>query len=74
MQIYLAAERAEMLREALMELSERCRGLLQLLFFSEHKTSYSQVGQLYGWSKDTIGSARLRCLDKLRKLLEDRGF
>jgi hypothetical protein len=32
------------------------------------------VGALFGWSKDSIGRARLRCLDKLRKILEQKGF
>ena len=74
MQIYLDAERAELLREALEELPERCRSLLDLLFLAEDKSSYAQLGGLFGWSKDTIGSARLRCLDKLRKILEQKGF
>jgi len=73
-QIYLAAERAEKLREAMEELPQRCRMLLELLFFSEEKTSYSELGTRLCLSKDTIGSVRLRCLDKLRKILEDKGF
>ena len=63
-----------MLRKAMEELPDRCRYLLDLLFFSDEKTSYSQAGEAFGWSKDTIGSARIRCLDKLRKILQDRGF
>jgi RNA polymerase sigma factor (sigma-70 family) len=74
MQIYLAAEREKMLREAMEELPERCRSLLDLLFFSDERSSYSELGGLFGLSKDTIGSARLRCLDKLRKILEHKGF
>jgi RNA polymerase sigma factor (sigma-70 family) len=74
MQIYLAAERGEMLREAMGELPQPCRSLLEMLFFAEEKTSYSQLGGLLGWSKDTIGSARLRCLEKLRRILENKGF
>jgi RNA polymerase sigma factor (sigma-70 family) len=74
LQVYLAAEREKMLREALGELPERCRSLLDLLFFSDERTSYSELGELFGWSKDTIGSARLRCLDKVRRILERKGF
>jgi RNA polymerase sigma factor (sigma-70 family) len=74
MQIYLTAERTEIVREAMGELSEPCRSLLELLFFKEEKTSYSELGGLMGWSKDTIGSARLRCLGKLRRILEGKGF
>jgi len=74
MQIYLAAERETIVREAIDELPERCRSMLNLLFFSTEKASYSQLGDLWGLSKDTIGSTRLRCLDKLRKILEAKGF
>jgi RNA polymerase sigma factor (sigma-70 family) len=74
MQIYQDAERGEMLRQAMEELPERCRSLLQLLFFTENKASYAEMGERFGWSKDTIGSARLRCLDRLRKILECKGF
>ena len=74
MQIYQDAERGEMLRQAMEELPERCRSLLQLLFFAENKASYAEMGERFGWSKDTIGSARLRCLDRLRKILEYKGF
>jgi RNA polymerase sigma factor (sigma-70 family) len=74
MEIYLAARRAEILHEAMEELPDRCRSLLNLLFFNEEKTPYSQVGSMLGWSKDTVGSARLRCLDRLRKILALKGF
>jgi DNA-directed RNA polymerase specialized sigma24 family protein len=74
MEIYLAARRAEMLHEAMAELPDRCRSLLKLLFFTEEKTGYAQLGTMFGWSKDTVGSARLRCLDRLRKILAQKGF
>jgi RNA polymerase sigma factor (sigma-70 family) len=74
MQIYLTAERSEMVREAMGQVPEPCRSLLEQLFFKEEKTSYSELGGLMGWSKDTIGSARLRCLQKLRRILEGKGF
>src|SRR5215475_13923464 len=56
MEIYLAARRAEMLHEAMAELPDRCRSLLNLLFFNEEKTAYAQLGTMFGWSKDTVGS------------------
>jgi RNA polymerase sigma factor (sigma-70 family) len=72
--LHLAAERAAMLRESLDELPEPCRSLLELMFFSDEKIPYSELGASFGWSKDTIGSARLRCLERLRRILEDKGF
>jgi RNA polymerase sigma factor (sigma-70 family) len=74
MQIYLVAEREAILRNAMDELPERCRSVIDLLFFSKEKTSYSQLGDTLGLSKDTIGSTRLRCLEKLRKIMESKGF
>jgi RNA polymerase sigma factor (sigma-70 family) len=66
--------REKIVHEAMRELPDRCRSLLDVLFFSNERTSYSQAGQLLGLSKDTIGSTRLRCLEKLRKILESKGF
>jgi RNA polymerase sigma factor (sigma-70 family) len=74
MRIYLAAEREKMLHEALEELPEPCRSLLDRLFFSDEHTSYLELGAFFGWSKDTVGSARLRCLDKIRKILARKGL
>ena len=72
--IYQAAQRAEILRDAMEELPERCRSLLNLLFFADEKTPYTQLGDTFGWSKDTVGSARKRCLERLRKILAQKGF
>jgi RNA polymerase sigma factor (sigma-70 family) len=74
MQIYLAAEREKILREAMEELPERCRSLIDFLFFSNERASYAELGGLLGLSKDTIGSIRLRCMQRLRKILESKGF
>lgn len=74
MTIYLATQRAEMLRESMGELPEPCHRLLKLLFFADDKTPYAQLSSIFGWSKDTIGSARRRCLERLRKILAQKGF
>jgi RNA polymerase sigma-70 factor (ECF subfamily) len=68
--VYAAVERAEMLREAIQALSEHCRELLRLLFLQEEKASYELVAERLGISKDSIGSARQRCLERLRKTIE----
>jgi len=70
--IYASAEREEILRVAIGNLSDHCRKLIQLLFLDEETASYSDVGKELGISKDSIGSARQRCLERLRKLLEDQ--
>jgi len=72
--VYVEIQRAETVREAMNELPERCRKLLHLLFFSEDKPQYEQLGDMLSCSKDSIGSARLRCLDRLRRILAEKGF
>ena len=73
LQIYAAAEREESLRLAMKELSERCRLLLQFLFLQDATSSYEEAAHDLGLSKDSIGSARARCIERLRKLLESKG-
>ena len=72
--IYVETRRAEILREAMAELQPRCRTLLDQMFLREGETSYAELGRMIGCSKDSIGSARLRCLEKLRRILLDKGF
>jgi len=73
--IYLATEREAIIREAVAELPARCRKLIELLFFSsESPVDYGQVAAAIGLSKDSIGPIRLRCLDRLRRVLEARNF
>jgi RNA polymerase sigma factor (sigma-70 family) len=73
LQIYAAAEREEWLRLTMQQLSGRCRQLIQRLFLQDERSSYEEMAQELGISKDSIGSVRQRCLEQLRKLLEDRG-
>lgn len=72
MAVYLWAERLQILREALEELPERCRMLIHSIFLSDEKLSYAEVAESLDLSKDTIGSMRQRCLERLRTLLESR--
>ncbi len=73
--IYLATEREAIVREAVAELPARCRKLIELLFFnSDSPVDYGKAAAAVGLSKDSIGSIRLRCLDKLRRILASRNF
>jgi len=72
--IYLEAEREAILREAVAEMPSRCRTLIELLFFSESKVDYGTAGAAVGLSKESVGSIRLRCLDKLKRILESKNF
>ncbi|MGV3614947.1 MAG: RNA polymerase sigma factor [Fimbriimonas sp.] len=69
----IAADQALRAREAMANLPERCRGLLALLY-SEEDLSYAEISSRSGVPVGAIGPTRARCLDKLRDLLEVRGF
>jgi RNA polymerase sigma factor (sigma-70 family) len=60
-------------REGLQALDERCRDLLTLVFRDDDdRLGYDEVARRLGLPVGSIGPTRLRCLDKLRRLLERR--
>jgi RNA polymerase sigma factor (sigma-70 family) len=69
-----AAEREQLLREALGQLPDRCHTLIRLLFFEPTPIPYKEVGRRLGLATGSIGFIRGRCLTKLQRLLERAGF
>jgi RNA polymerase sigma factor (sigma-70 family) len=67
-------EREQMLRDALLELPSRCFDLVRMLFFQEPSIPYQQVAKNLNVAEGSIGFIRMRCLERLRRLLEKRGF
>jgi RNA polymerase sigma factor (sigma-70 family) len=67
-------EREQMLRDALQELSPRCREMVRMLFFEHPATPYKEVAERLGLAEGSIGFIRGRCLNKLRNTLEKMGF
>lgn len=67
-------EREQILREALAHLSTECRHLIDLLFFSDPPMRYDEAARTLGLSTGSIGATRMRCLEKLRNVLEKEGF
>jgi RNA polymerase sigma factor (sigma-70 family) len=63
-------ENEHMLERALDQLSERCRKLIQLLYFDSKEPSYVEISQTMGMPQASIGPTRARCLEKLRKLID----
>jgi RNA polymerase sigma factor (sigma-70 family) len=70
----LEAERDEILRGALATLPERCRRMMRMLFYEQPPRPYAAVAKELGLAEGSIGFIRGRCLQKLRKALEKRGF
>lgn len=59
-------ERQHLVRQALAGLDERCRILLQLLYFQREPPSYAELAARLGTSEGSIGPTRARCFQKLR--------
>jgi RNA polymerase sigma factor (sigma-70 family) len=62
-------EREFELEVALDQVSERCRKLINLLYFDVAEPSYAEISERMGIPIPSIGPTRARCLDKLKKFL-----
>jgi RNA polymerase sigma factor (sigma-70 family) len=67
-------EQEQILREALAALNPRCRELLNMLFFQTPALPYAEVAKQLGLATGSIGFIRMRCLQRLRRHLEERKF
>jgi RNA polymerase sigma factor (sigma-70 family) len=67
-------EREQMLREAMLQISPRCRRLIEMLFYEEPALPYEDVANQLGLAKGSIGFIRMRCLRQLRLRLEEKQF
>ena len=62
-------EREHALERALYQLPDRCRNLINLLYFSTDEPSYAEISGKLAMPVASIGPTRARCLEKLKKLL-----
>jgi RNA polymerase sigma factor (sigma-70 family) len=69
-----AAEREQVLRDAVRGLPPRCREMIRLLFYEDPPLSYADVAQRLGLATGSIGFIRGRCLKKLERVLARTGF
>ena len=67
-------QRLLLVERAVERLDERCRKLLDLLFFRDPAMSYADAARRLGIPLGGIGPTRARCLEKLRRVLEELGF
>lgn len=64
----------QMLREAMALLTPQCRRLVELLFFETPSRPYAEVAAELGLAVGSIGFTRQKCLERLRRQLEELGF
>jgi len=73
-EVRTALERAQRAQEGMERLPERCRRLLQLMFYQDPPLEYREIARREGIPIGSLGPTRTRCLEKLKKLLAERGW
>src|SRR5215211_3169671 len=63
-------EEQHRVRTALSSLDERCRNLLQMLFYRVEPPSYAEIAAALGIREGSIGPTRARCLEKLLRVMK----
>lgn len=72
--IQIQVQEQQAIRDAVERLPERCRQLLELLYFDASNPSYEDVSRIMKMPVASIGPTRARCLDKLRTVLRRKGI
>jgi len=73
-QMLCELEKEQIVRDALGELSPRCERMVRMLFFENPPRPYQEVARELDLATGSIGFIRGRCLEKLKKHLENMGF
>lgn len=71
--LVVAWEHASLIQQALAQLDDRCRRLLELLFLHDSPPGYDQIAAELGIAIGSIGPIRGRCLKQLKGHLADLG-
>lgn len=72
--LILEAEREQTLRNAMHRATPQCRELIQMLFFENPPLPYQDVATGLGIAAGSVGFVRKKCLERLRRFLEEAGF
>jgi RNA polymerase sigma factor (sigma-70 family) len=67
-------QQEQFLRDAVATLSPQCRRLVELLFFETPARPYAEVAAELGLAVGSIGFTRQKCMDRLRRHLDELGF
>jgi RNA polymerase sigma factor (sigma-70 family) len=66
----LQIEKEFLVERAVAELPDRCRMLIDLLYFDVDEPSYEEISRKMGMPVASIGPTRARCLEKLKKIMD----
>jgi RNA polymerase sigma factor (sigma-70 family) len=73
-EVQIQTQEQQNVRDAVDQLPERCRNLLELLYFSTKNPTYEEIAAAMKMPVPSIGPTRARCLEKLRTVLRRRGI
>ena len=73
-ELFAQLQQEQMLRNVISELSQRCSNLIRMLFFETPPRPYHAIAEELGLATGSIGFIRGRCLAKLKKQHEEKGF
>jgi RNA polymerase sigma factor (sigma-70 family) len=73
-EVLAEVEQEQLVQEAIGQLPARCKEMIELLFFEHPPMSYTEVARRLQLAKGSIGFIRGRCLKRLKKVLEEKGF
>jgi len=72
--LVVQTQEEQMLREAMAVLTPQCRRLVEMLFFESPSRHYAEVAAELGLALGSIGFTRQKCIERLRRQLEELGF
>jgi len=67
----LILEEQHRIRMAVLSLDDRCKTLLEMLFYLAEPPSYADIANKLGLPEGSIGPTRARCLTKLLRMLKE---
>lgn len=73
-EVMAGLEREQLVRDSIRMLPPRCREMITLLFFEHPPQPYHEVAEKLGLARGSIGFIRGRCLKRLKRILQDKGF
>ena len=73
-EIRIQTQEQQAVRDAVELLPDRCRQLIEMLYFDTKNPSYDAIAQTMQMPVPSVGPTRARCLEKLRTLLRRRGI
>lgn len=73
-ELLVEVEKEQQVQDAIAQLPARCRQVIDLLFFEHPPLPYTEVARRLKLATGSIGFIRGRCLKRLKKALEEKGF